>query len=375
MKLSCTQENLSRGLRLTSHLTGIGRTNLPILNNVLLTAKKGFLQLSTTNLEVAIETKIRAKVEEEDKTTIPAQLFSNYIDLLPADEIINLEVVQDELTIECESQKTKIKGLSAEEFPIIPQVEKREKYVINAESLKKALEQTIFTVSQSETRVEISGALFIFNAPKENSLTIVGTDSYRLAEKTIPLKEAGIKEKREIIFPIKTLQEFLKIIKDAKESDVELYLAENQVLFIWQDTELTSRLISGEYPDYKQIIPTNTQTKILVDKEKLIKAIKSASLFAKSGVDDIGFKILPEKGEIVVSSCNNQVGENRTILKADISGEPNEITFNWRYLTDGLINLSDDEVGIEIVNDDTPALIKSPNDQSYLYLIMPIKGN
>ncbi|MBL7141558.1 DNA polymerase III subunit beta [Patescibacteria group bacterium] len=371
MKFSCLQENLSQGLNINSRLAGTSKTSLPILNNILLTAQKGFLKLSTTNLEMAIETKIRAKIEKEGKITIPAQLFNNYIDLLP-NEALNLETVKNELIIKSKKQKAKIKGISAEEFPIIPQIESQEKYLIQSDVFKDALEKTIFAISPSEVRVELSGALFSFNLPEANRLTIVGTDSYRLTEREIPLKKVHSKNKKNIIIPIRTLQEFLRIIKG--EGDTELYLSENQVLFTHQNTELVSRIISGEYPDYKQTIPETIKTKALISKADFLRTVKAASFFAKLGVNDINLKFLPKENQLLVSSLNSQVGENKAILPAEITGQANEIVFNYRYLIDGLTNLPGEEVNLEIVNDDTPGLIKSTTDQFYLYLIMPIKN-
>ncbi|MFA6146498.1 MAG: DNA polymerase III subunit beta [Patescibacteria group bacterium] len=372
MKFSCLQENLSQGLNTVSHLAGINKSGLPILNNILISTEKGGLKLSSTNLEIAIETIIRAKIEEEGTFTVPSQIFNNYINLLPLGEVLNLEIKDNELIIEAKNQTAKIKGSSSEEFPIIPQIEKKEKIIIESKILKDALEKIIFTISPNEIRMEISGVLFTLNYPKDKNLTIVGTDSYRLAEKSIVLKELSVKEIKNIIIPAKTLQELLKIIKN--EDNVEIYLLENQILFIYQNTELVSRLISGIYPDYKQIIPQNFKTKTLLNKDDFLKTVKAASFFTKSGINDIFLKLIAKKNQVQISSLNNQVGENKAVLEGEISGEDNEIVFNYRYLLDGLINLGGEEVNIEVTNDNTAAVIRSVSDESYLYLIMPIKS-
>jgi DNA polymerase III subunit beta len=372
MKFSCLQENISKGLSINSHLAGSSRTSLPVLNNLLLSAEKGILKISATNLEIAIETKIRAKTEKKGDITIPAQIFSNYINLLP-NEPLSFEKNKEELIIKSKNQKAKIKGISSEEFPIIPQIEKKEKTVIKSKIFKDSLEKTIFTISSSEIRNELSGALFSFNSPKENKLTIVGTDSYRLTEHQIKTEEISFSEKKEIIIPVKTLQEIARIL--GEEGNVEIYLSENQILFIYKETEIFSRVINGTYPDYKQTIPKTTNTEILINKQELLRTVKAAGFFSKIGINDINFKVLSKNNKLVISSLNNQVGENEAVLSADIKGKDNEIVFNYRYLIDGLINLPGDEAKIEIVDDDTPGLIKPTNDQSYLYLIMPIKNN
>ena len=373
MKFSCLQENISKGLNINSRIAGTSKTGLPILNNILLSTEKGIVKLSTTNLEMAIETKIRAKIEEQGKITIPAQLLNNYIDLLPNDEILNFETIKNELTIQSKNEKTKIKGIEAEDFPIIPQIESKEKYIIKSSILKNALEKTIFAISPSEVRTELSGALFSFNMPTVNKLTIVATDSYRLTEKIIDLKKSTSKNKKNIIVPLKTLQEFLRIIKD--KGEVEIHLSENQILFIYEETEIISRLISGEFPNYQQTIPEKFKTKININKEDFLNAVKRASFFTKLGINDINLKFLSEENQLIISSLNNQIGENETILKTEINGDDNEIVFNYRYLVDGLMYLEGKEITLEIVNDDTPGIIKSVNDKFYLYLIMPIKNN
>jgi len=372
MKFSCLQENISQGLNICSHLTGSGRLSLPILSNILLTTQKGYLKLSVTNLETAIETRIRAKIEEEGQITIPSQILNNYIELLP-NEALDFELVKNELIIKSKKQVAKVKGFSAEEFPIIPQIEVKERCTIDSDVLKEVLEKTIFAISSSEVRIELSGALFSFNSPEQNKLSVVGTDSYRLTEKQVDLKKATFKDNKRVIIPVKTLQELLRIIK-GKEG-VEICLSESQVLFIHQNTELISRVISGEYPDYKQTIPETTKTNIIVKRDEFLRTIKAASFFAKTGINDVNLKFSVKENKITISSLNIQVGENKATISADLKGENNEIVFNYRYLIDGLNNLSGEEIKMELVNDDTPALIRPVSDKSYLYLIMPIKNN
>lgn len=372
MKFSCLQENISQGLNICSHLVGTNRVSLPILNNILLTTQKGYLKLSVTNLEIAIETKIRAKIEKEGQITIPSQILNNYIELLP-NEVLDFELIKNELVIKSKKQTARIKGFSAEEFPIIPQIEVREKCFIESDILKEVLEKTIFAISPSEVRIELSGALFSFNNPNLNQLSVVGTDSYRLTEKQTNLKKVSFKDNKRVIIPVKTLQELLRIIKNKDE--IEICLSENQVLFIYQNTELISRIISGEYPDYKQTIPEVIKTSAIIKKDEFLRIIKAASFFTKTGINDVNLKFTTKENKVTISSLNNQVGENKAIISADIKGENNEITFNYRYLIDGLSNLTGEEIKIELVNDDTPTLIRPVSNKSYLYLIMPIKNN
>ncbi|MBL7054113.1 DNA polymerase III subunit beta [Patescibacteria group bacterium] len=375
MKFSLIQKNIINALNHCSKIAGTSKSALPILNNILIIAEKGTLRISATNLEIAIEIKIRAKIEEKGRITIPAQLFTNYINLIPSNAVINFKTIKQDLIITTTNEKSAIKGIDPDEFPIIPKIEQKEKYIIDAKIFKNALEETIFSISITESRIELSGALFSFNknSDKEQKLVIVGTDSYRLAEKKILFKQGDSQESKDIIIPVKTLQEVLRVIDD--NDKVEIYLSKNQILFTYKDIEIISRIISGEFPDYKTIIPDKFNTKAIISKAPFLRAIKRSSFFVKFGINDISLKFLSKKNEIVISSLNNQVGENQISIPVEIIGKTNEIVFNYRYLIDGLTNIKGDKISIEMVDDSSPGLIKSIDDESYLYLIMPIKNN
>ncbi|TSC95712.1 MAG: DNA polymerase III subunit beta [Parcubacteria group bacterium Athens1014_10] len=370
MKITCLQENLNNGLFIVNHLA-TGNTTLPILNNILLKTEKGNLTLTSTNLEIGIHTQVRGKVEKEGSFTIPSQILNNYINLLPKDQVI-LELVENELIVKCKNSKTKIKGISVEDFPLIPKIEKRNGFKIKAIDFKKALQQVIFSVYQDESRPEISGVLFNFNYPQIGKLTLTGTDSYRLSEKNIDLKEFNIKENIKIIVPRNTIQELLRILTQENEI-IEIYFTENQILFIYKETEIISRLISGQYPDYQQIIPENHKTKVLINKNNFIKVIKGASIFSQSGINDINLEILPKDNKIIIHSLNNQLGEYKAEIEGEIEGIENKIVFNYKYLLDGLLGIEEDEISLEIINDTLPGILRLVNNKSYLYLIMPIK--
>lgn len=369
MKLTVLQENLSRSLYQVNRIT-TGKTTLPILNNVLIEAEKGLLKLSTTNLEIAITTQIRAKVEQEGKITIPCQIFNNFIDLIDKEQV-EIELKGSDLELKSKNITTKIRGILADEFPIIPKIEKKNYCKIKTEFLKSALDKILFAVSPSEARTEISGVFFSFNSPESGFLTLVGTDSYRLAEKTIQIETSDLKEKSNLIVPAKTLQELSRLIEN--NGFVEISISDNQVLFSHESAELISRIINEEYPDYKQIIPTSFATNVLLEKKPFLKAIKTASLFARAGVNDINLKFDAQKDQVTISALNAQLGQSEIVLKAEIKGGDNEIVFNYRYLLDGLLNISGDEVKLSIINDSTPGVLTAPEDKNYLYLVMPIK--
>lgn len=373
MKLTLTQENLNFGLQITGHLVS-RNVNLPILNNVLLEAKEGSLKLSSTNLEIGISCIVRGKIETDGAFTVEGRLLSEYVNLLKKDQV-KIEMDKNEfLKVSCANSETKIKGLSSEDFPVIPKIEKEKPYTVNINNFKKALMQVIFAVSNSETRPEISGVLFVFNKEK-GKLTLVGTDSYRLAEKTIELSDNV--EEKEVIVPVKTLQELLRILNTVKEQsgaaeNMNLYISENQILFVYDNVELISRIIEGQYPDYKQIIPKETKTKVITSTSELAKTIKTVALFSKNGIFDINLDFNPDQG-LIVKSTNAQVGESTSVLDVAFEGEKNETVLNYRYLLDGLNNLDSEEVEISVVDNNIPCLMKPKDKKDYLYIVMPIK--
>ncbi|MFH1232985.1 MAG: DNA polymerase III subunit beta [Patescibacteria group bacterium] len=374
MKIFSLQENLKQGLFVVSHIAG-KNINLPILNNVMIKVSDGNIKILATNLEMGIITTVRGRIEEEGSFTVDSKIISECINLLP-NKKIGLELKDGSLLVDSDNYQVKIKGQSAEEFPLIPEIDKKNYYSIQVEVFKKAISQIIFAVSLSEARLELSGVVFSFNS---NSLVLAATDSYRLAEKKIEIK-ANNEEEKKIIVPVKTLQELIRILSGVQinlveEDDDELrfYVSDNQILFTYKSTELISRLIEGQYPDYQQIFPTTSKTQVIISRTELIRATKLASLFSKTGINDINLDFPKEKNQLVVSSTSGQTGENVTSLEARVSGEDNGIVVNGRYLLDGLSNIEGEMIRLEVIDNNTPCVIKPEKDTNYLYIIMPIK--
>ena len=315
MKFSCLQENLNKGLGIVGHLKGNNAT-LPILGNILIEAKKSGLILSATDLEVGIKTHIRCKVEQEGEFTIPAQVFGGFVNLLP-NHLVEAELKNSTLAVVCDGYQTKIKGLDATDYPIIPEVATKLRFTLKTETFKKALKQTLFAISSSEMRAEISGLYFNFNKNISESLVLAATDSYRLAEINLKLEENSAKDEIEVIVPLKTMQ-LVNAILSTSSKDMEIRLDESQIVFSFEETEIVSKTIAGNYPNYQQIIPKEFKTEILCNSDEFLKIIKSTSLFTRSGVNDINIKFLADQGKIVVTSLNDQVGESVVELKADI---------------------------------------------------------
>ncbi|MDD5039525.1 MAG: DNA polymerase III subunit beta [Patescibacteria group bacterium] len=366
MRVICTQENLARGLQMVSHIAS-KNVSLPILNNVLLKAEKGALRLLATNLEIGAECSIRGKVEREGAISVQARVLHDYINLLPR-ENVTLEVREDNLTISCSNAKTSMKGLGASEFPLIPVVEAKQDFRIPATELKTALTSVSLAVAYDETRPEISGVLFKLEG---EAVTFVATDSYRLAEKKVPLEKQSAGN-YSLIVPGRTVQEVMRVLSDGTE-EVEIQSNENQILFSIGELKLTSRIVEGQYPDYQQIIPQESRTRVRVPLTEFTNTVRRASLFCKQGGNDIILKVDAKAGKITVTAANLQVGESEAHQDAAVEGEDNTIVFNYRFLLDGLQNIQSEECILEITTSTSPGVIRPAGKEQYLYIIMPIK--
>lgn len=369
MKFNCTQENLQRGLSIVNHLAG-KNTTLPILNNVLLKAENGILELSTTNLEVGVKCIVRGKVETEGAFTVQARLLSDYVNLLPS-ETVELQLDDQELKVSCQSYKTKIKGMTAEDFPLIASVDAKGSFQAPVQDFRNALAKVLFSVAIDETRPEISGVFFQL---KKEGLVLAATDSFRLAEYILPLKETTSKDTNFIV-PFRTLQELSRIMSDTDEKEqITVSWTENQVSFEFDGIELISRLIEGQYPDYTQIIPSNFKTEFVVETKACLQLVKSAALFCRAGINDVHFDIDTSKGELKIKSANSQLGENQGVIQTEASGDTNDIVFNYRYVLDGLQNMNASKVRIKLIDKHNPGLFIPEGEKGYTYIIMPIKS-
>lgn len=374
MKLLILQDKLKEGLNVVERVSSKSLT-LPILNNILISTEKNFFNLSATDLETGINWWTLTKIEKEGKITIPSYLFSNFINLLP-NKKINLEVKNNTLFIECENYKTQIKGLSADEFPIIPKISKEESISIESSPLCRSLSQVTDIVLPSTTRPEISGVYFSF---QKNLITIAATDSFRLGEKKIFLKDnSSLKKEYSLILPQKTAKEIVNVFGE-KKGELKMYFSPNQIMFEYLMSEtphpqiqLVSRLIEGEYPNYQEIIPKKHTTQLRLDRNEFLNQIKTASLFSGK-INEVKIKVEPEEKKIEIFSQSPEIGEYQSSVPGKIKGEPVKISFNHRFLLDGLLNIKSSEILFELSGDSGPGVLKPVGDETYIYVVMPIK--
>jgi len=367
MKFLCTQENLNNGLSSVGRIAAKS-ASLPILNNILFKAVPGGLELTATNLEVAVTTTIRGKVEGEGSITIQSRLITEVVALLP-NEKVELEVEETTLNITCGKSRTIIKGTTAEDFPVIPQVGGGKEISLPTSELAEAINRVSFAVNPDESRPEIGG---VFLGKINKKIVLVGTDSYRLAESTLSVKAEDLQIDG-VIIPLRAAQEVGRISQDTETAEVVIVLGENQILWKIGETKVVSRLVSGQYPDYLQIVPKEFNTTILVGRDTIQQAVRAASLFVRSGINDVRLMADPGAKAVKISSTNSQLGENTTELEAEVKGEAAEAVFNYRYLLDGLAALSGKEVRVRVAGPNSPSLFEPKSGEGYRYLIMPIR--
>jgi DNA polymerase-3 subunit beta len=378
MKISTLQKNIKRGVMMVSHITS-KNINLPVLNNIKIEVKEKIINLIATNLEIGITHSLRGKIEAGGDMLVDSKILTNYISLLPNKQV-DIETKDNKMTIDCENYKTIINGQVGDEFPLIPVIDKKKYYTVAPNELRRSLSQVIFAASTNETRLDLSGVLFSFDS---KNLFLVATDSYRLAEKRVPVNSCTYDEgerERKVLVPSKTAQEVVRIlsnmgseedsIDDMKE--IKICLTDNQISFNIGATELISRLIEGQFPDYRQVIPLNIKTEAIIDRNELVRATKAAALFSQNSINDISLEA-SKKNKLIIKAFSGQIGENTSALEAKTKGEDNSLVLNYRYLLEGLNNIDGEYIKLEMVDRDSPCILRPEKDESYLYIIMPIK--
>lgn len=367
MKVTCTQENLTHALSIVSQSVGTD-TTLPVLSNVLLETEGGRLKLSGTDLETGINMLIGGKVEKAGSVTVPAKLFAEYTRSLPNDKVL-LEVKNNTLKISCGSFSASLNGIDPEEFPLIPQIKDKEICSVSAQVFLKGLNKTIFAAATDDSRPELAG-VFVEFSPKK--ITLAATDSYRLAENIVEgaVIKGGAKS---VIVPAKTFNQLIHILGESVDGNLTMHLSENQMMFKYGDATLVTRLVEGQYPDYKQIIPDSFQTEAVCNQKELGQSVKTTGLFSRDASNDIQFEFNVPAKEIVLTASSSQVGKNTSKFGCKMKGETSQVIFNHRYLLDGLAPLTSEEVNLFTNGSSGPGVLRGDDDKGYTYVVMPIK--
>ena len=374
MRVSCLQENLKRGLSVVSHAVA-SKSTLPVLSNILLTTEGGRLRLQATNLEVGITCWIGAKVEDEGAVTIPAKLLADFVGNLPNDAVtMSLDERTQTVHLRCARSEANIKGIEADEFPSIPTVEADEPTVaLDRDVFRSAINQVDFAAATDDTRPVLAGVLVKLQG---NEVTLSATDGFRLSVKTIELPEP-VRVAQEVIIPARALIELSRIIGDS-ESPVEMTVTPSggQVLFHTDNIDLVSRLIDGKFPDYQRIIPKQYATRAVMDRSGFLRDAKQASVFASSSANiakvtlDAGAEWGP--GRLTLSANAAEVGDNKSELEGQITGEGGQIALNVKFLQEALGAIDTPQVVFEMQSQAAPGVFRPVGDESLLIIVMPM---
>ena len=374
MKLSCTQEKLNQGLGVVGRAVA-ARTTLPITSNVLLATDESRLKLVATNLEMAISHWIGAKVEEEGDITVPARLLTEFVGSLPSENVnLNLPANSRTLEVTCARFEARISGVDAKDFPPIPKVSEGINTKVEVEHLRQGITQVVFAVASEESRPVLTGVDALFEG---DVLTLAAADGFRLAVYRLPLA-APVSEKTEVIIPGRTLAELNRLMADDEEIvDITVNPNRSQVLFHMKNTELVSQLVQGTFPQYSQLIPQSSNTKVVVDVGELLRATRTASIFARDGSGIVRLVATPGNGELApgkisVSARSEELGDDVGELDASVEGEEAKIAFNGRYLIDVLSVLREKQVVLETTNPSSPGVIRPVGVDNYTHVVMPM---
>ncbi|MEK9155834.1 MAG: DNA polymerase III subunit beta [Patescibacteria group bacterium] len=365
MKATIKQVNFTRALNQVSRVVGT-RTTLPVLSNILLSAKKGQITLAATDLEIGIKTTVGGKVETEGELTVPARLLADFI-VNNNDDSIEMKATDLKLNLKSAHFEANINGIGADEFPTIPEIPTDFSCRIKKADFIDAVKKVIIAPANDETRPTLAGIYCHFSG---KDLVLAATDSYRLAEKKLIL-ETEVPE-RKMIVPTKTMAEVVRVISSQAEVNViSISAAENQIFFSAGETSLVSRLIEGAFPPYNQIIPRDFKVTAVADSKEFLAGIKMAALFAKDAANNI--RVTTKKTELVVNSALAQSGDATSRVSAEVSGEEMEIAFNARYLIDALGAVSSKNISLKLNDGSSSGVLGFDDDRDYLYIVMPLK--
>ena len=368
MKFTCYKETIIKAIN--SVVKGVAsKTTMPILEGILIQTNDNEIKLTTYDLEIGIEYIMECDVKEQGNTVVNAIMFSEIIRKLPDTEIEITLNDKNLLEIECEGSHYKLATMSPEEFPELPKIEIENSIEIEQNALKNMIRKTIFAVSTEESRPIFTGCLF---ETENNKLNVVAVDGFRLALRSIFLKTKT--NDFNAVIPGKTLNEVNKILSDSFEP-IKIGVAKNQALFEMDNCKIVTRIIDGEFLNYKNVIPSNWETRIRVNKNNFQDCFERISLISSSSIEKekkYPVKVNVDIGKVTIS-CTNQTGDAKEEMFVATEGKNLEAGFNPKYFLDSLKSIDDEEVYVEFGTSISPCLIKSVENNDYVYMILPIR--
>ena len=368
MKFVCYKDKIIKALN--SVVKGVAsKTTMPILEGILIQTNDNEIKLTTYDLEIGIEYVMECEVQEQGSTVVNAIMFSEIIRKLPDTEIHISVNDKNLLEIECEGSLYKLATMNPDEFPELPKIEIENSIEVDQNVLKNMIRKTIFAVSSEESRPIFTGCLF---EVESNKLSLVAVDGFRLALRSIYLSKQT--NNFSAVIPGKTLNEVNKIISDSFEP-VKIGVAKNQALFEMDNCKVVTRILDGEFLNYKNVIPSNWETRVKVNKNSLQNSFERVSLISSSSVEKekkYPVKVQVDIGKVVIS-CTNQTGDAKEELYVATEGKNLEAGFNPKYFLDSLKAIDDEDVYVEFGSSISPCLIKSVENNDYTYMILPIR--
>jgi len=365
MKINVLAENLNKAVGMASRMVS-GKTQLPVLNNLLIRAKKTGLEICGTDLEISLLVEVGAKVEEEGEVLVPAKILAELVSTLP-NGVVDLSLEKQTLLLSSGGVRAEISGLSADEFPTIPRFSgKGIKFDID--KFRKKMSQILVAVAKENSRPVLEGIGWYLD---KNNLELAATDGYRLSADIFKLKEINVSVPSEIVVPARAISELLRATtEEDKDLLIEIDKEKQQIIFKFQGVEITSRLINGEFPPFKQIIPSDWLTRLIVSKEELLAAVKRAAVFARGNANIVLWEIGQDK--FTVSASSTEIGKNVSEIATEMEGEDLKVAFNGRYLIDYLMSVESDKVVFESAGELKPGVFKVEGE-SLIHIIMPIR--
>ena len=366
MKLICSKSNLLHGVNIVSKAVPT-RTTMAILECILIDASANEIKVTANDMELGIETKIEGEIAERGVIALDAKIFSEIVRKLPDSDVVIETDASFKTTITCEKAKFNIVGKSGDDFSYIPYIERNEAITLSQFTLKEVIRQTIFSIADNDNNKLMTGELFEI---EENHLKVVSLDGHRISIRNIELKNNY--EHKKVVVPGKTLQEVSKILPGSAEEDVNMFLTDNHIVFEFDDTTVVSRLIEGEYFKIEQMLSSDYETKVKINKRELLDCIDRATLLVKEGdKKPIIMNVTDGNMELKINSFIGSMNEDIDIVK---DGKDILIGFNPKFFIDALRVIDEEEVSLYMVNPKAPCFIKD-DEGKFIYLILPVNFN
>ncbi len=373
MNVSILQENLSKGLSIVSRAVS-SRSTLPVLANVLMNTDNGRLKLSATNLEIVVTCWVGAKIEEEGSITIPARTLSDLVNTLPS-EIIEMQLDEPTQTIhiKCGRTEANIKGIDAQEFPLVPEPQKEEQLLLERDVFKQMISRVVFAAASDDTRPVLTG---ISTKLEGDTINMAATDGFRLSI-TSGVFPGSVDRPIDAIIPARALSEVLRVAgDDEKPIAISMPAGRNQIIFDMGETVIVSQLIDGQFPDFQSVIPAEPLTRTVMGTAELLKACKTADIFARESSHTAKVSIEPGdemmRGQATIAATSAETGNNIAQVDASVDGPAVEIAFNVKYMTDVLNVINEPQVAIETRTPMEPGVIKPVGEEGFVHVIMPM---